>query len=152
MARFLHIPAIVPEPFAMISKLDQAFHFQTQVMNLRTERQSLIASNIANADTPHYKARDIDFGKTLDRAMAGRGGDSLPMARTAGGHLAGGGSATPSNLLYRTEQQSAVDGNTVDMDIERAQFTDNAIRYEASVNFVTSRFKGLLDAMQSPRS
>ena len=136
----------------MISKLDRAFHFQTQVMNLRTERQSLIASNIANADTPHYKARDIDFGKALDNALAGRGAGGLAMARTANGHLAGGGAAAASHFLFRTEHQSAVDGNTVDMDVERAQFTDNAIRYEASVNFVTSRFKGLLDAMQSPRS
>ena len=136
----------------MMSKLDRAFAFQTQVMNLRTERQSLIASNIANADTPHYKARDLDFGKTLEQAMAGRGGDGLAMARTAAGHLGGRPGVAAGNYLYRTEHQASVDGNTVDMDVERAQFSDNAIRYEASVNFVTSRFKGLLDAMQSPRS
>lgn len=134
-----------------MNKLDNAFLFHTQTMNLRTERQSLIASNIANADTPHYKARDIDFGQSLERAMAGRGGDHLTMARSSGRHLQGGQGSSPNQMLYRTEHQSAVDGNTVDMDIERAQFTDNAIRYEASVNFVTSRFKGLLDAMQSPR-
>ena len=136
----------------MTTKLDRAFAFHTQAMNLRTERQSLIASNIANADTPNYKARDIDFGKSLERAMAGRGGDGLAMARTASGHLAGSAGVSSGHYLYRAEHQSAVDGNTVDMDVERAQFADNAIRYEASVNFVTSRFKGLLDAMQSPRS
>lgn len=137
----------------MTTKLDRAFAFHTQAMNLRTERQSLIASNIANADTPNYKARDIDFGKALERAMAGRGAGGLSMTRTATGHLGGSvGAASSGHYLYRTEHQSAVDGNTVDMDIERAQFADNAIRYEASVNFVTSRFKGLLDAMQSPRS
>lgn len=136
----------------MTTKLDRAFAFHTQAMNLRTERQSLIASNIANADTPNYKARDLDFGKSLERAMAGRGASGLSMARTASGHLAGGASAASGHHLYRTEHQSAVDGNTVDMDIERAQFADNAIRYEASVNFVTRRFKGLLDAMQSSRS
>ena len=137
----------------MVSKLDQAFNFHQKVMTLRTERQQLIASNIANADTPHYKARDMDFSKSLQSALAGRGAvnGGLPLARTTTGHLPGVVSAPSSELLYRNEYQSAVDGNTVEMDVERANFADNAIRYEAGVNFVTSRFKGLLDAMQSPR-
>lgn len=136
----------------MVSKLDRAFNFQQQVMNLRTERQQLIASNIANADTPNYKARDLDFGKSLQAALAGRGAtNGLSMARTASGHMPGVASMPSSELMYRNEFQAAVDGNTVEMDVERANFSDNAIRYEASVNFVSSRFKGLLDAMQSPR-
>ena len=129
----------------MISKLDRAFHFQTQVMNLRTERQSLIASNIANADTPHYKARDIDFGKALDNALAGRGAGGLAMARSARGHMEGGGAAAMGHFLYRTEHQSAVDGNTVDMDVERAAFAENATHYEASLTFIN----GLLRSMQA---
>ena len=137
----------------MVSKLDQAFNFHQTVMSLRTERQQLIASNIANADTPNYKARDIDFSKSLDAAMAGRRALSggLPLARTASGHLSGLATMPSSEIMYRNETQSSVDGNTVEMDVERANFTDNAIRYEAGVNFVSSRFKGLLDAMQSPR-
>ena len=137
----------------MISKLDQAFNFHQTVMSMRTERQQLIASNIANADTPNYKARDIDFSKSLQAALAGRGAvnGGLPMARTASGHLPGVASMPSTELMYRNEHQSSVDGNTVEMDVERANFSDNAIRYEASVNFVTSRFKGILDAMQSPR-
>ena len=137
----------------MMSKLDQAFNFHQQVMNLRTERQQLIASNIANADTPNYKARDIDFGKSLQTALSARGmqNGGLSMARTTGQHLAGSSAMPSRDLMYRNEYQSSVDGNTVEMDVERANFSDNAIRYEASVNFVTSRFKGLLDAMQSPR-
>lgn len=135
----------------MVSKLDRAFNFQQQVMNLRTERQQLIASNIANADTPGYKARDIDFGKSLQAAMAGRGAGGVSMARTASGHLPGIASMPSSELMYRNELQSTVDGNTVEMDVERANFSDNAIRYEASVTFVSGRFKSLLDAMQSPR-
>lgn len=137
----------------MVSKLDQAFNFHQTVMSMRTERQQLIASNIANADTPNFKARDIDFSKSLQAALAGRSAlnGSLPMARTASGHLPGVATMPSSELLYRNEYQSSVDGNTVEMDVERANFSDNAIRYEASVNFVTSRFKGILDAMQSPR-
>lgn len=137
----------------MVSKLDRAFNFQQQVMNLRTERQQLIASNIANADTPNYKARDIDFGKSLQAAMAGRGAANggLAMARTTSGHLPGVASTPSREVLYRNELQASVDGNTVEMDVERANFSDNAIRYEASVTFVTGQIKGLLDAMQNPR-
>lgn len=137
----------------MVSKLDRAFNFHQQVMNLRTERQQLIASNIANADTPNYKSRDIDFSKSLQAALAGRGAANggLSMTRTVTGHLAGVASTPARDLMYRNEYQSSVDGNTVEMDVERANFSDNAIRYEASINFVTSRFKGILDAMQSPR-
>ena len=134
-----------------MNKLNQALFFHSQALSLRTERQQLIASNIANADTPNYKARDIDFGKALDKALAGRRPGALQMAQTTKGHLAGQSVVPADHLQFRTEHQSAVDGNTVDMDIERAAFADNAIRYEASVNFVSSRFKGLLDAMQSPR-
>lgn len=136
----------------MVSKLDRAFNYQQQVMNLRTERQQLIASNIANADTPNYKARDLDFGQSLQAALAGRAASGgIPMARSASGHLPGLASMPARDLLYRNEYQSAVDGNTVEMDVERANFSDNAIRYEASVTFVTGQIKGLLDAMQSPR-
>lgn len=136
----------------MVSKLDRAFNYQQQVMNLRTERQQLIASNIANADTPNYKARDLDFGKSLQAALAGRAaGGGIAMARSAAGHLPGQASLPARDLLYRNEYQSAVDGNTVEMDVERANFSDNAIRYEASVTFVTGQIKGLLDAMQNPR-
>lgn len=137
----------------MLGKLDRDFYFHQQTLNLRTERQQLIASNIANADTPNYKARDIDFGKSLQAALAGRGigATGVGMARTAAGHLAGTVTPPMRDFLYRSEFQSSVDGNTVEMDAERANFSDNAIRYEASVNFVSSKFKGLLEAMQSPR-
>jgi len=136
-----------------MGKLDRNFNVLHQTMNLRTERQQLIASNIANADTPNYKARDIDFGKSLQAALSGRGVDpgGFSMAKTAAGHLSGVPSQASRDYLYRAEFQSAVDGNTVEMDAERANFADNAIRYEASVNFVSSKFRGLQDAMQSPR-
>lgn len=136
----------------MTSKLDQHFFFHTQALNLRTQRQTLIASNIANADTPNYKARDIDFGKALEAALAGRSGGALQMARTASNHLPRMESSFAPDLMYRQETQASADGNTVNMDIERAEFSDNAIRYEAGVTFLTQRIKGILDAMQSPRS
>lgn len=135
----------------MISKLDNFFASQKAALDLRVQRQQLLATNIANADTPHYKARDIDFGAAFSSALAGREAGGLPMARTAGGHMAGGGITPSPYLQYRPEIQSSVDGNTVDMDIERAQFADNAVRYEAGLTFINGRIRGLLDAMQPPR-
>ena len=134
----------------MPSKLDLDTKFHHQALNLRTQRQQLLASNIANADTPHYKARDIDFGSALKGAMRGQAGAALPMAVTAAGHQTTLLDVAPTHLFYRGELQANVDGNTVDMDVERAQFADNAVRYEASLNFLNRKFRGLLDAVQSP--
>ena len=135
----------------MSTKLDNHFAFQNQALTLRAQRSQMIASNIANADTPHYKARDIDFGAALQGAMAGRGVQALPMATTARGHMKSLLDVAPTHLFYRTETQSAVDGNTVDLDVERAQFADNALRYEASITFLNGRINGLKDAMQPVR-
>lgn len=134
----------------MPSKLDLDTKFHHQSLNLRAQRQQLLASNIANADTPHYKARDFDFPAALKGAMSGQAATSLPMSVTSSGHLSTLLDVAPTHLFYRGELQSNVDGNTVDMDVERAQFADNAVRYEASLNFLTRKFRGLLDAVQSP--
>lgn len=135
----------------MIGKLDQAMQFNEAALSLRGQRQQILASNIANADTPNYKARDIDFRKALEGAM-GRGPSATPLATTAPGHLSASGTSGSSGasgaLMYRTPQQASIDGNTVEMDTERNQFTDNAIRYEASLTFLSGQIKGLLAAIQ----
>jgi flagellar basal-body rod protein FlgB len=153
----------------MIGKLDQALQFNETVLRLRGQRQQVIASNIANADTPNFKARDIDFGKALQQAlgtsMVNQAGSvattsstvsaataTLPaLATTAANHLQGsgrssGGLDTP--LLYRTPIQASIDGNTVEMDAERNQFADNSIRYEAGLTFISAQIKSLLAAVQ----
>lgn len=135
----------------MTSRLDNALAFHTQALNLRAHRQQLLAANIANADTPHYKARDIDFKSALGEALAGRGINGLGMAVTSGRHLSGNSAPTTATLRFRAETQSGVDGNTVDMDVERAQFSDNAIHYEASVTFVSGMLRSITDAMQPVR-
>jgi flagellar basal-body rod protein FlgB len=139
----------------MIGKLDEALGFQEAALSLRAKRQQLLASNIANADTPNYKARDIDFSKALQQAV-NKGTPQTPgLLRTAAAHLtaASGSSATATAagttpLLYRTASQSSIDGNTVDMDVERNQFTDNALRYEASVTLISAQIKNLLSVIQ----
>lgn len=132
----------------MSSRIDDALRFNQTALSLREVRQELIASNIANADTPNYKARDIDFARALQGALAGSAG-KLQMAATAGSHLHGSSNGVPgAPVMYRTAVQPSADGNTVDMDIERAQFADNALRYEASVKFVSDDIKKLLTAIQ----
>jgi flagellar basal-body rod protein FlgB len=132
----------------MATELDNNLQFHAQALNLRAMRQQLLASNIANADTPGYKARDFDFGKTLQDALAGRV-QPAELARTAAGHVAPAQQGAASGIVqYRTVVQPALDGNTVDMDVERAQFAENAIHYEANLMFINSQLKSLLAAIQ----
>lgn len=122
----------------------------SEAMDLRAYRQQVLASNIANADTPHYKARDFDFRSALQKATAGRlGSDGVALSTTSGRHIAGGAGAGQPALQYRTETQSAVDGNTVDMDTERAQITDNAMQYEILARLVSGRLQGMRSAIAS---
>lgn len=135
----------------MIDKLDSALRFHQEALNLRARRQEVLAANIAHADTPLYKARDLDFGASLSQALArGRQAGSTSMATTSPRHLAGepmGGS--DAELLYRLPTQSSIDGNTVEMDAERVGFADNAMRHEFNLTVLTSRIKSLLSAVQS---
>jgi flagellar basal-body rod protein FlgB len=136
----------------MIGKLDDYLRFNETALSLRSQRQELLASNIANADTPNYKARDIDFSNALQGALS-RGQQQGAMATTNQGHIGNGpldGKTLPDGtpVLYRTVSQGAVDGNTVDMDTERTQFADNALRYEAGITLINSQIKGLMAAIQ----
>lgn len=138
----------------MIGKLDEALRFQETALSLRAQRQQLLASNIANADTPNYKARDVDFNSALKNALSsGASGTSAPseLATTAKAHIPGNtvtGSIGGAPLLYRTPAQGNVDGNTVDLDVERNQFTDNAVRYEAGLTLIGAQIRNLLAAIQ----
>ena len=136
----------------MLGKLDNYLLFNETALSLREKRQAVLASNIANADTPNYKARDIDFSANLQAALE-RAKNPPPLHTTAGRHFPRpplDGSTLPDGtpLLYRTPAQGAVDGNTVDMDVERNNFADNALRYEAGVTFINSQIKGLMAAIQ----
>ena len=136
----------------MIGKIDQYLSFNETALSLRAQRQELLASNIANADTPNYKARDIDFSNALQNALASKGAGG-PLATTAPRHLPRGAAtgdvlADGTPVLYRGEVQGSVDGNTVDMDVERNQFADNALRYEAGITMINHQIKGLLAAIQ----
>ena len=132
----------------MTSRIDSTFQFNQTALSLRSARQELLASNIANADTPNYKAKDIDFASALQGAMSGNKAN-LPLTTTSASHFgaATGESVMGSPVMYRNVLQPSADGNTVDMDVERAQFADNALRYEASVTFVSGKVKDVLAAL-----
>ncbi|WP_208279100.1 flagellar basal body rod protein FlgB [Massilia oculi] len=137
----------------MIGNLDNYLRFNETALSLRSQRQELLASNIANADTPNYKARDIDFASALQNAMAG-GKNAGAMNTTNSNHMPRGAAtgdtlANGTPVLYRGVVQGSVDGNTVDMDVERNQFADNALRYEAGIMMINSQLKGLMTALQS---
>ncbi len=143
----------------MIDQLAAAFNFGQQAVALRQERHEVLASNIANADTPNYKARDIDFASQLKQAVeqgqraADQEQQGLALAQTSVRHIAGkapplSGQSQDEGLLYRMPAQPSLDGNTVEMDQERMQFVDNALRYQTSLTLVARRVQGLKGAMQ----
>jgi flagellar basal-body rod protein FlgB len=117
---------------------------------LRAKRQEVLASNIAHADTPNYKARNIDFNSALSKAVERSNTNStMPMTGTSALHLAGSTSVgADAELLYRTPAQSSIDGNTVEMDVERVNFADNAMRYEVNLTVLSAKIKGMLAAIQ----
>ncbi|MGR4872296.1 flagellar basal body rod protein FlgB [Variovorax sp. LARHSF232] len=134
----------------MIDKLDVALSFQREALNLRVQRQEVLAANIAHADTPNYKARDFDFASRLTQAVAqGRAAQSVSLSTTSARHLQAQAGAVPDHdLLYRVPAQSSIDGNTVEMDAERVNFADNAMRYESNLTVLGSKIKTLLAAVQ----
>jgi len=132
----------------MINSLDKLFQFNQNALNVRAFRQQLLASNIANADTPGYKARDIDFAAALREAAEGRPVSATSLRVSSDKHLAGAAKDDPAAVLYRSVQQPSIDGNTVDMDMERNRFAENAVHYDANITFINSKIKTLLAAIQ----
>lgn len=133
--------------------IDQALGFHANALALRARRNEVLASNLANAETPGFQAKDLDFAETL-RSVEGKGQrDGLrgaTLQRTDPGHLAApvrrsGGDV---ELLYRQPTQPAADGNTVEAHIEKAAFLENAAGYEATLRFLDGRVKGIMTALR----
>lgn len=140
----------------MAGKLDQLLGFHEAALRVRSQRQQVLASNIANGDTPNYHARDIDFKAALKVALDGAGYDTNRLSLTDENHrpeLTDNGESGLETvagvpLLYRKMHQGSIDNNTVDMDVERNQFADNAVRYEADVTIISNQIKNLLAVIQ----
>jgi len=127
----------------MINRLTDTLSFQTEALVLRSERQRLISSNIANADTPGYVARDFDFAQALREASSGG------TAASAGDGPGVAARRTAAALRFAAPSQTNLDGNSVDMDRERAAFVDNSVKYEATLRFINGSVRTMLDAMKS---
>ena len=138
----------------MLNKITGNLDFQTDALVLRAERQRLLSSNIANADTPGYVARDFDFAQTLRAATEGSSSVQEQMrtlSTTHSGHIpvptVSFGKDQDKRLGYSLAAQPALDNNTVDMDRERANFVDNAVRYEATLRFINGSSKTMTSAI-----
>ena len=129
--------------------LDAHIGVHAEALRLRARRGELLANNLANVDTPGYKARDIDFRKAL--AIAGSGGGSLHLSTTRSGHIGAGVNAANAEgsgaIQYRVPLAPALDGNTVDAQVEQASFAENAVRYQATLSFLNARFRSLMTAI-----
>ena len=129
--------------------LTPSLEFHTSALLLRAERQRLIAGNIANADTPGYQARDMDFAATL-RAATQQQDPANALKTTNPLHMSHGlAPGERPELVYARHSQDSLDRNTVDMDRERATFADNSLRYEATLRFINGGVRTMLDAMKS---
>ncbi len=127
-----------------MNRFDDFLKVQQTALNVRSYRQELLASNIANADTPNYAARDMDFKSALTNALAGRSSGPLELARSSSTHIGnGGGSPFASEARFRSEYQASADGNTVNMDVERANFAENAMHMEALLTFIRGGIKDM---------
>jgi flagellar basal-body rod protein FlgB len=134
----------------MLSKLDNEIGFMEQGLKLRSQRQQVLATNIANVDTPNYKAQDIDFKDAMKSALSSPGTTS-GMATTNNRHISGTAGGTGASLATtqpRKQLQNNADGNTVDMNVETVQFTENALQYETLVSMINGQFKNLNSVIQ----
>ncbi len=138
----------------MLANLTAGLDFHSKALVLRAQRQGVIASNIANADTPGFAARDINFKESMSAANSSslaldglRGSSTNPAHRaTTGSSL--GGTDSDRGLVYAAQSQPSMDGNSVDLDRERANFADNSVRYEATLRFINGYSKTILSAIQ----
>jgi flagellar basal-body rod protein FlgB len=124
---------------------DSALGIHDNALLLRSRRAELLASNLANSDTPGYKARDIDFKAALANVQQQSGGG---LSATHSSHIQMPSLTDGSEVLYRVPNQASLDGNTVDAHMEKSAFADNAMRYQASLTFLDGKFKGIARALK----
>jgi flagellar basal-body rod protein FlgB len=150
-------PSGISHEDGMALNLDSYLGVHAQALTLEAKRTELLASNMANADTPNYKARDIDFKAAMAAAGGGNNsfstsGGTLAVASTHAAHLPAAGvdsaaAGLGANLKYRVPMAPSLDGNTVDTQLEQAAFAENSVRYQATLTFLNARLKELMTAI-----
>lgn len=129
----------------MAISFDNALGVHPQALALRERRSEVLAANLANADTPNYKARDLDFQSILKNQMSN---DKGSLERTNTMHMQPGSMQLGAQMLYRNPHQASLDGNTVEDHIEQAKYAENSVQYQASLTFLNSKFSGLMSAIR----
>ena len=131
----------------MAMNIDKYLGVHAQALPLRSQRSAVLAANLANADTPGYRARDLDFKSAL--AAAGSSTGAVDLATTKTRHMGGAtiNGAPSAELKYRTPLAPSLDGNTVDAQLEQSAFAENTVRYQATLSFLSSKFRGLMTAI-----
>src|SRR5690606_26900937 len=133
----------------MSISFEKALGIHQQALSFRAQRGEVLANNIANADTPNYKARDLDFASVLAQQSEKAAHGSFQAARTNERHIAAEGfEIADAALKYRVPFQAAIDQNTVDAQLEQANYTENAMQLQASFTFLNGKFKGLMNALR----
>ena len=126
-----------------MSAVDRYFGIHAAALETRARRLDMLASNIANAATPGYKARDVDFAATMRAAEGG-----APLAATARGHIADAAAGSGARAGFRVPVQPSLDGNTVELATEQTLFGENAVRYQSSLAFINGRISSILAALK----
>ncbi|MBL1265150.1 flagellar basal body rod protein FlgB [Candidatus Methylomicrobium oryzae] len=128
----------------MSINFDKALGIHAQALALREKRSEVLASNLVNADTPGYKARDLDFTSILKQTLP----SGLNLERTRTNHVAPPELTLGAKMMYRNPNQVSLDGNTVEAHVEQAKFAENAVQYQASLNFINNNLAGLMMALR----
>jgi flagellar basal-body rod protein FlgB len=128
--------------------IDAALGIQPRALTVAAKRMELVAANMANADTPGFKARDIDFRSVLKSALESADSSAMTLNTTHAGHLQPADQAAAGRALYRVPNHPSLDGNTVDTQLEQSAFAEVSVRYQASLDFIDEQVGGLRKALR----
>ena len=127
----------------MTNSIKQQFEVHSNALQIRNRKNEILASNIANAATPYYKARDVDFEVELKRSLS-----VGPIKTSNNAHIALPSKNLPGKVQYRKPLQPSMDGNTVELAMEQMEFAENAVRYQTTLNFINGKLRGLMSAIR----
>ncbi len=127
----------------MVDNIKQQLNVLSNALRVRNKKQEILASNIANAATPNYKARDVNFEVELARSL-----NVGPLKTSSSQHIALTSNSLPGKVQYRQSINPSVDGNTVELAVEQMEFAENAIRYQTTLDFINSKIRGLKSAIR----
>ena len=125
----------------MVDNIKQQLNLLSNALSVRNRKQEILASNIANAATPHYKARDVEFEVELARLL-----NEGPLKTSDSKHIGIASKSLPGKVQYRQSVNPSVDGNTVELAVEQMEFAENAVRYQTTLDFINSKVRGLMSA------